>query len=100
MPKDCKKWYTGLFYMSGFWDGLTTDPRFFLTVIKLLNSRYFWIEMLCCTLRFDTLNPSWTGLPELRQGLGVADLPYHYKISKLGRKPFFSKFAIVCITSK
>ena len=31
---------------------------------------------------------------------GGADLPYHYKISKLGAKPFFSKFAIVCITSK
>ena len=47
------------------------------------------------------VNPSWTGLPELCQGLrGGADLPYHYKIPKLGGKPFFSKFANVCITSK
>ena len=30
-----------------------------------------------------SLNPSWTGVPELRQGLGGgADLPYHQKIPK------------------
>ena len=42
-------------------------------------------------------NPSWTGLPELRQGLGGADLPYHYKISKLGGKPFFQSLPLFAL---
>ena len=48
----------------------------------------FWNPWFSIILMIISLfNPSWTRLPELRR----ADLPYHYKISKLGGKPFFFK---------
>ena len=61
-------------------------------VLKLVIFYLFF-----CLLLFGfALNPSWTGLTELRPG-GWADLPYHYKILKSGGKPFFLSLQLFAV---
>ena len=51
--------------------------------------------------RDEVLTLVGLGCQNYLKAWGGADLPYHYKISKLGGKPFFfSKLAIFCIISK
>ena len=56
----------------------------------------------CFVLITCYFNPSWPALPELRQGLGGGGqiCPAIKKFQKKVENHFFSKLAIVCITSK